>query len=67
MVILIDFFGFFMKFVKASSQSAVPWSSTNRMVRNNNIPAQQGFRSCANWGGFYEGFTLIISSDLIGT
>ncbi|RVX11347.1 hypothetical protein CK203_019643 [Vitis vinifera] len=31
--------------VKASSQSAVPWSSTNRGVVRYNIPAQQGFRS----------------------
>ncbi|CBI28633.3 unnamed protein product, partial [Vitis vinifera] len=33
------------KFVKASSHSAVPWSSTNREVVRYNIPPQQAFRS----------------------
>ena len=47
-----------MKFVKASSQSAVPCSSPNRVVRNN-VPAQQGFRSYA-WVGFYKGFSLFL-------
>ena len=56
MVILMGvWFWIFVKLVKASSQSAVPWSSTNRGVVRYNIPAQQGFRS-HSWVGFYKGW-----------